>query len=73
MSGAKMGGNCTKMPFAANNDRPSGASTLATSLDVNELQFAVATGNRQTKRLALRQLGRLRRLSSRLGQTGGAS
>lgn len=75
MSGAKLGNNAAKVPFGCNNDRPGGASLLATSLDPNELQFAVENGNRQTRRLALQKLARMRcpgTQHSRSGQIGSA-
>lgn len=61
MSGAKLCDNGNKTPFGANNDRPSGASAMATSLDVTTLRFVVATGNRESRRLATRQIKRIQR------------
>lgn len=65
MSGAGMGTNAVKTPYGGNNDRPGGASELATSRDPETLQFAIATGNRQTRRLALQKLARLQRRAAR--------
>ena len=65
MSAAGVGRNPAKVPFSGNNDRPGGASDVATSLDPGALRFAIATGNRQTKRLALKNLARLQRLAER--------
>jgi hypothetical protein len=61
MSGARVGTNVAKVPYGGNNDRPGGASVVATSLDVEVLQFAIAAGNRQTRRLARQNLARLQR------------
>ena len=65
MSGVGVGSNPAKAPFGGNNDRPGGASVLATSRDADELRFSVATGNRQTRRLALKNLARLQRNPAR--------
>ena len=65
MSCAGLGGNPARVPFKGNNDRPGGASELATSRDIEELRFAVATGNRQTRRLAVQTLARLQRQAAR--------
>ena len=65
MSGAGLGTNGLTMPFGGNNDRPGGASELATSRDIGALQFAIATGNRQTRRLASKNLARVQRKAAR--------
>ena len=65
MSAAGIGRNPAKVPFSGNNDRPGGAAEVATSRDPEALRFAIATGNRQTKRLALKNLARLQRLAER--------
>ena len=65
MSGASLGTNAAKTPYSGNNDRPSGASVLATSRDIDALRFAIATGNRQTRRLAVQTLARLQRQAAR--------
>ncbi len=65
MSGAGLGTNAVKVPFGSNNDRPGGASVLATSRDIDTLQFAIVTGNRQTRRLARQNLARIQRKTAR--------
>lgn len=65
MSSASVGRNPAKTPFRGNQDRPSGASALATSRDPDALELAIATGNRQTRRLALQKLARLQRHAAR--------
>ena len=65
MSGASACRNAAKTPYVGNNDRPGGASALATSRDPESLRFAIATGNRQTKRLARQNLARLQRAERR--------
>ena len=65
MSGPGVGGNPAKTPYGANNERPGGASALATSRDADQLRIAVAMGNRQTRRLALKNLARLQRNAAR--------
>jgi hypothetical protein len=65
MSSAGLGGNPAKTPHLANNDRPGGASALATSRDPDALALAIAMGNRQTRRLALKNLARLQRNPAR--------
>ena len=65
MSGASVGRNPAKTGFGSNNDRPGGASVQATSRNPDELQFAIVTGNRQTRRLALKNLVRLQRKVTR--------
>ncbi len=61
MSGASVGTNPAKVPFSGNNDRPGGASVLGRSHDPEVLRFAIATGNRQTRRLARQTLARMQR------------
>lgn len=63
MSGAGVGRNPANVPFCGNNDRPGGASDVATSRDPEALRFAIANGNRQTKRLAQKNLARLQRVA----------
>ena len=58
MSGAKAG---TGGLFGCNQDRPGGADALATSRDIEALMFAIATGNRQTRRLARQNLQKMQR------------
>ena len=65
MSAAGVGRNPAKVPFSGNNDRRGGAADVATSRDPEALRFAIATGNRQTKRLALQNLARLERSAKR--------
>ena len=65
MSSAATGTNAAKTPYGCNNDRPGGASELATSHDPEVLKFAIATGNRQTRRLALKKLTRLQQQAAR--------
>jgi hypothetical protein len=61
MSGASVGANPAKVPYGGNNDRPGGASDLGQSNDPEVLRFAIATGNRQTRRLARQTLARIQR------------
>lgn len=61
MSGAKLGVNGAKAHFKCNTTRPSGASSLATSGDVGDLVFALVLGNRQTRRLAKKNLRKSQR------------
>lgn len=61
MSGAKLSRNGAKARHGANTTRPSGASALATSRDPEALQLAMAIGNRQTRRLALKNTKKLAR------------
>ncbi len=61
MSGASVGTNAAKVPYSGNNDRPGGASVLGQSQDPEVLRFAIATGNRQTRRLARQTLARMQR------------
>lgn len=61
MSCAGVGANPAKAPYGGNNDRPGGASALGQSLDPEVLRFAIATGNRQTRRLARQSLARIQR------------
>ncbi len=61
MSGAKLGTNATKTPFGCNQTRPGGADALATSRDADALLLAIATGNRQTRRLARQNLQKMQR------------
>lgn len=61
MSGASVGTNPAKVPYTGNNDRPGGASPLATSRDPGVLLMCIATGNRQTRRLARQTLARIQR------------
>lgn len=63
MSGAKLGTNGAKTPFGCNQDRPGGADALATSNDVDALLYALDTGNRQTRRLAAKNLKKVQRQS----------
>ena len=65
MSAAGVGRNPAKTPFSGNNDPPGGAADVATSRDPEAQRFAIATGNRQTKRLALQNLARLERAAKR--------
>lgn len=58
MSGAGLGTNAVRVLFGSNNDRPGGASTLAISRDPEVLQLAISTGNRQTRRLAKKNLAK---------------
>ena len=62
MSGARCGTNAMKVPFGGNNTRPGGAAPIAESTDADVLRFALATGNRQTRRLALKNLRRTQRV-----------
>ncbi len=61
MSGSSVGTNPAKVPYSGNNDRPGGASVLGQSHDPEVLRFAIATGNRQTRRLARQTLARIQR------------
>ena len=65
MSGAGMGTNPASFFVGFNNDRPGGATVLAASRDVDTLKFAIATGNRQTRRLAAQNLARTQRKEAR--------
>lgn len=58
MSGAPMGRNPKNMSYLGNNTRPSGASALADSQDPRALLMAL-DGNRQTRRLALKNTKKL--------------
>lgn len=60
MSSAPTGTNAKKMNFGCNQTRPSGASALADSLDPRALLTAL-DGNRQTRRLALKNIKKLMR------------
>lgn len=51
-----MGANPKKMPPWANTSHPNGCSELAMSLDPQSLYCAAATGNRATRREAIRNL-----------------
>lgn len=64
MSGPRACANAAKVPFSGNNDRPGGADALAMSRDVEVLQFAISTGNRQTRRLAQKNLDKMQRQSA---------
>ena len=64
MSSAATGTNAAKTPYGCNNDRPGGASELAASRDLAVLQFAIAVGNRQTRRLAQKNAKRIERHSN---------
>lgn len=48
--------NARKLRHTSNLNRPSGASVRADSLDPQELIDAALNGNRETRRLALRNL-----------------
>ena len=56
MSGPKMAKNPRKILPGANISRPSGCSELATELDPERLAIAIETGNRATRREAIRNL-----------------
>lgn len=58
MSGAPTGTNPKSMHFGCNQTRPNGASALAESLDPRAL-LAALDGNRQTRRLALKNIKKL--------------
>ena len=62
MSGAGLGTNAAKVPYSGNNTRPGGASPMAESTDPETLRFAMATGNRQTRRLARKNPRKAKRL-----------
>lgn len=62
MSGAGLGTNAAKVPNGGNNTRPGGASPIAESADPETLRFAIATGNRQTRRLARKNLRKAQRM-----------
>lgn len=59
MCGAKVGTNPVSVPFYANQTRPGGASAMAESKDPEHLLIAIRYGNRQTRRLALRNAKKL--------------
>ncbi len=61
MSSASLGTNPAKVPYTGNNDRPGGASALAKSRDPDVLRMCIASGNRQTRRLARQTLARIQR------------
>ena len=61
MSSAKLGMNGAKAHYGCNNTRPGGASALASSGDAELLLFALETGNRQTRRLARKNLQKMQR------------
>lgn len=56
MSKAPVNRNPAKARFGVNNDRPSGASVSANSIDPEQLLRAAMYGNRATRRLAMRNL-----------------
>lgn len=64
MSGAKLGVNGAKAHFGCNTNRPSGASPLAESRDAEALTLALEIGNRQTRRLAARNLRKVQRCAA---------
>jgi hypothetical protein len=55
MSGAKINRNPRKFKHGANVDRPNGCSSLATADSKLELLAAILTGNRATRRQAIRK------------------
>jgi len=61
MSSAPMVTNPNKMRHQSNQTRPGGASSLAANQDPRALQLALDTGNRQTRRLALKNIKKLMR------------
>lgn len=56
MSKAPMNRNARKLRHNSNQNRPSGASTSAESLDPRDLLDAAMYGNRATRRLAEKNL-----------------
>ena len=58
MSGAPIGKNPKSMRYLGNQTRPGGASSLADSQDPRAL-LAALDGNRQTRRLALKNVKKL--------------
>ena len=56
MSKAGLNSNPAKMRPGCNQTRPGGASSLATTDDPEKLMIALQCGNRQTRRLALKNL-----------------
>ena len=59
MSGPKVNHNPRKLKHGANLSRPNGCSIVATSSDERELLAAILTGNRATRRQAMRTAKRL--------------
>lgn len=59
MSGAPMGKNPKTMRYQGNQTRPGGASSLAESQDPFALFAALRDGNRQTRRLAIKNAKKL--------------
>lgn len=53
---APMNRNARKLRHNSNQSRPNGASTSADSFDPRELLYAALNGNRETRRLARRNL-----------------
>jgi hypothetical protein len=59
MSSSKICRNPAMARPGNNNDRPSGASSLAAATSPGQLMKAAAYGNRATRRLALKNLRKL--------------
>jgi len=71
MSSAPMGTNPKNMRYGGNQTRPSGASSLAESLDPRELLIAL-DGNRQSRRLAVKNAKKLfRNIDRKTNPAGG--
>ncbi|MDD3937676.1 hypothetical protein [Rhodoferax sp.] len=61
MSGAKMATTGRGVRIGSNTTRPSGASAWAASRDPDALNLAINSGNRQTRRLASKNLKKMQR------------
>ncbi len=71
MSRAPVNTNPAKVPYRANRTRPSGALEIAASQDPRSL-LAALDGNRQTRRLALKNAKKLiRTVEATLQRTAG--